>query len=192
MEVKLLPGKNSFPFRLGQKCHNGFAMSPQRHMKPLSDSQPEPYISISLPLVQDKYMATADKAKHRCPIRLPRETLEKGRYDIRIVQAIEKITGQEEEAWTQGIGLRSQILLGESVSHEGMEDRIAFAFVDTNSAAFICQAHFEIGAFPQAKQNSGRLIYRRNDGFINRLPLMIVLLLAHLYVHEKGPFRFAF
>jgi hypothetical protein len=147
MEIKLLSGEDGFPFRLGEECHNGFAMSPQRNMKPLSDSQPETYIPISLPLVQDKYMGTADKAKHSFPTRLPGEALEKGSDYFRVVKIIEKITGQE-EAWTMGIGLRLQIFLGESILHEGMEDRIAFALVDTNLAADIGQAHFEIGTSP--------------------------------------------
>jgi hypothetical protein len=158
-------------------------------MKPLPDSQPETYISISLPLVQDKYIGTVNKAKHSCPTRLPGEALDKGSDDIRVVKVIEKITGQGEEDWTQGIGLRSQILLGESVSDEGLEDRIAFALVDANLAAYIYQAHFEIGAFPQAKQNSTRLFYRRDNGVISGLPFLIVLLLAHLRIQEKRASR---
>jgi hypothetical protein len=92
-------------------------------------------------------METADKAKHSFPTRLPGEALEKGSDYFRVVKIIEKITGQE-EAWTMGIGLRLQIFLGKSILHEGMEDRTAFALVDTNLAAYICQAHFEIGTSP--------------------------------------------
>jgi hypothetical protein len=150
VEVKLLSRENGVPLHLRQECYDGFAMSPQCNVKPLSESQPETYISVSLPLAQDKYMGTTDKAKHSCPTYLLGEALEKGSDYIRVVKVIEKITGQEEETWTKGIGLRLQILLGESVLHEGMEDRIAFALVDPNLAAYICQAHFEIGTFPQA------------------------------------------
>jgi hypothetical protein len=132
-------------------------------------------------------MKTADKAKHCCPIRLIGKALEKGTDYVWVVQVIEEITGEKEEAWTQGIGLCSQILLGESVLHEGMEDRIAFALVDSNLAAYICQVHFEFGAFGEAQQNSRRLLNRWNDGFVCGLVLLTVSLTILPYIHEKSP-----
>jgi hypothetical protein len=68
-----------------------------------------------------------------------------------------------------------------------MEDRMAFALVNIYLAAYICQAHFKVGALPKAKQNSGPLFYRWNDGFINRIRLLIVLCTAYPCMHEKGP-----
>ena len=143
-------------------------MSPECEMEPMPEPEGKADILISLVLAHDKDVFLIDQAEYGRPARLRRQDLKKGRNDLGVDQIVQDVSCQEDEARPERVGLVQKVLLHEPELIQGVQNGMAFAFVDPDLFADVRQLQLRLWAFTQAEENPGRLLHRRYNGFVSR------------------------